>query len=349
VRPRDLHPGAWWLWAVGLALLASRTTNPLLLALIIAVCAWVAVTCRRPSPWSRTFAVFVKIGLATIVLRVLIQAVAGHPTGDHVLFTLPEVTLPDFFAGTRLGGEVTGEALAGAGLDGMRLLAMLCCFGVANVATTPSRLVKAMPAALYEAGLVVTVAVSLAPQAVASLKRVAAARRLRGRPSRGVAALRGIALPVLEGAMEQSLALAAAMDSRGYGRRTRLTTPRRLVAAGSTVLGIVGTGTGVYGLLAGPRAMGVVVAPLGIALLAVGLLVGGSRSPRTRYRPDRWAGLEWTMAAMGTACTVVAVRGARDPLLVPTDPLTVPTLPAAAAVVVVIALLPSLLSPGPRR
>ena len=30
--PRWLHPGAWWLWALGLATAASRTTNPLLLA-----------------------------------------------------------------------------------------------------------------------------------------------------------------------------------------------------------------------------------------------------------------------------------------------------------------------------
>ena len=29
--PRALHPGAWWLWALGLATAASRTTNPLLL------------------------------------------------------------------------------------------------------------------------------------------------------------------------------------------------------------------------------------------------------------------------------------------------------------------------------
>ena len=33
--PRPLHPGAWWLWALGLATAASRTTNPLLLGLIL--------------------------------------------------------------------------------------------------------------------------------------------------------------------------------------------------------------------------------------------------------------------------------------------------------------------------
>ena len=43
--PRPLHPGAWWLWALGLATAASRTTNPLLLGLILAVVAYV-VACR---------------------------------------------------------------------------------------------------------------------------------------------------------------------------------------------------------------------------------------------------------------------------------------------------------------
>ena len=46
--PRALHPGAWWLWALGLATAASRTTNPLLLALIIAV-----VGVRRVRPPQR--------------------------------------------------------------------------------------------------------------------------------------------------------------------------------------------------------------------------------------------------------------------------------------------------------
>ena len=50
--PRLLHPGAWWLWAAGLAVAASRTTNPLLLLLIVAVAGYVVAARRSPSPWS---------------------------------------------------------------------------------------------------------------------------------------------------------------------------------------------------------------------------------------------------------------------------------------------------------
>ncbi|MFZ4511286.1 MAG: hypothetical protein ACOYNJ_10045, partial [Candidatus Nanopelagicales bacterium] len=64
--PRLLHPGAWWLWAAGLAVAASRTTNPILLLLIVAVAAYVVSARRSPSPWARSFSVFLKLGLIVI-------------------------------------------------------------------------------------------------------------------------------------------------------------------------------------------------------------------------------------------------------------------------------------------
>ena len=66
---RWLHPGAWWIWALGLAAAASRTTNPLLLLLIIGVAA-VVVQARRPEePWGRSFSFFLKLGIVVIVVR----------------------------------------------------------------------------------------------------------------------------------------------------------------------------------------------------------------------------------------------------------------------------------------
>ena len=45
--PRLLHPAAWWLWGLGLATAASRTTNPFLLLLVVAVAAWVVMERRE--------------------------------------------------------------------------------------------------------------------------------------------------------------------------------------------------------------------------------------------------------------------------------------------------------------
>jgi hypothetical protein len=74
--PRLLHPAAWWAWAIGLAVAASRTTNPLLLALVVAVAGYVVAARRElgaPSP----FGAFLRLGLLVISLRVLLQALLG--------------------------------------------------------------------------------------------------------------------------------------------------------------------------------------------------------------------------------------------------------------------------------
>jgi len=349
-RGRELHPAAWYAWALGLALAASRTTNPLLLGLLLAVTAYVAVACRRPSPWASAYRVFLLFGLSAIVFRVVVQAVAGFPTGTHVLVTLPAVRLPDAFAGVRLGGRITAESLVTAAEAGLRVAVMLACLGAANVATSPARLVKAMPAALYEAGLAVTVAVSLAPQTVAGLGRLRAARRLRGRPTAGVAAVRGIAVPVLEGALESSLALAAALDSRGYGRRVPVRPARRHLASGAALGGLVALGVGAAGVLGpAPPWMGAPALAAGALLLAAGLVAGGARSPRTRYRPDSWDPRATAVAGAGLLAVTVTLALGSDPLLQHADPLSAPGLPLLPVLAALAALTPAWLAPAPPR
>jgi len=216
--PRALHPGAWWAWALGLVVAASRTSNPLLLLLIVAVAGYVVSARRTDAPWSRSYATFLRLGLFVVVLRLLFEIVFGAAEVGTVLFTLPELPLPDWAAGIRIGGPVTSPGLLFALYEGLRLATLLACFGAANSLANPSRLLRCLPGALYEIGVAVVVAVTLAPQLVTDVARVRQARRLRGRPDRGLAGFGGVVLPVLEGALERSLALAAAMDSRGYGR-----------------------------------------------------------------------------------------------------------------------------------
>ncbi len=96
---------------------------------------------------------------------------------------------------------------------------MLCCIGAANALASPRRLLKSLPGALYEMGVACVVALTFAPQLVTDARRIRAARRLRGR-TRG--SFRTTAMPVLEGALDRSVELAAAMDSRGYGRTAQV-------------------------------------------------------------------------------------------------------------------------------
>ncbi|MBT8225540.1 MAG: energy-coupling factor transporter transmembrane protein EcfT, partial [Dactylosporangium sp.] len=191
--PRGLHPGAWWLWALGLATAASRTTNPILSALVIAVAAFVVARRRSEAPWASAFRLYLIIGAIIVAMRVGFRIVFGGGQGDHLLVTLPEIPLPDWAAGIRLFGPVTAEQVLGGCYDGLRLAAMLVCLGAANALANPKRLLKAVPGALYEAGTAVVVALSAAPQLAESVRRVTRARRLRGGAGRGVRAVRGIA------------------------------------------------------------------------------------------------------------------------------------------------------------
>ncbi|WP_248783884.1 energy-coupling factor transporter transmembrane protein EcfT, partial [Actinoalloteichus caeruleus] len=268
--PRTLHPGAWWLWALGLATAASRTTNPLLLVLIIAVAGLVVARRRGDAPWALAFRLYLLLGAFIVFSRVLFRVIFGGGQGDHILFTLPEIPLPAWAAGIRLFGPVAVEQLLGGFYDGLRLATMVVCIGAANALANPKRLLKAVPGALYQVGSAVVVALSVAPQLVESVLRVRRARRLRGGRQRGMRALRGIVIPVLADAMDRSLALAAAMDSRGYGRVGALSRRARLVTGVLVLGGLVGVCVGVYGLMDGstPR-------QLGLPMLVAGAAGGG--------------------------------------------------------------------------
>src|SRR5665213_3576277 len=212
---RGLHPGAWWLWAGCMAGAASRTTNPILLLLIGAVAIYVVAARRTSAPWSRSIVVFLRLGLVVIVLRVLLVIVFGIRLPGHVLFTLPHVPLPSWAAGVSIGGPVTAEAILQATLQGLRLAVVLVCFGAANSLASPYRLLRCLSLILYEAGVAITVSLSFAPELVMAIGDVRAARRLRGRPTRGFSGLRGTAIPVLERARDRAHLLAWPLRSRG--------------------------------------------------------------------------------------------------------------------------------------
>lgn len=351
-RSNALHAGAWWLWAVGLAVAASRTTNPLLLGLLVGVAGYVVAARRTDAPWARSYGAFVKLGLFVIAVRIVFSVALGSPIpGTHLLFTLPEVPMPDWADGIRLGGRVTGEQLLFALYDGAKLATLLICVGAANALANPARLLKSLPGALYEAGVAVVVAMTFAPNMVADVLRLRTARRLRGRSTGGVAAVAQIALPVLEGALERSVAVAASMDARGYGRTARVPPAVRRTTAVLTLGGLLGVCAGSYGLLAAEGAgYAVPLMAAGLVAAAGGLWLGGRRSARSRYRPDRWGARSWLVAGSGAAVALLMIRAASlDPAALHPGvvPPTVPELPLWPALSVLIGLLPAFVAPLP--
>jgi energy-coupling factor transport system permease protein len=349
-----VHPGAWWLWALGLGTAATRTTNPLLLGLLVAVSAYVVAARRTSAPWSRSYAAFVKLGLAVLVIRLVFAVVLGSPIpGTHTVATLPEVPLPHWAQGIRIGGRVTAEALVFALYDGLKLATLLICVGAANALANPARLLKSLPGALYETGVAVVVALTFAPHLIADVRRLRAARRLRGRPDRGLRGLLQVGLPVLEGALERSVALAAAMDARGFGRTADVPAAVRRTTTALTLGGLLGVCAGTYGLLTAEG--GVYGLPLllcGLAAALAGLRLGGRRSPRTRYRPDAWGLRAWLVAGSGIAAAALMVFSAAydpDALRPGVIPLIAPTLPLLPAAAVLLGLLPAFVTPAPEE
>src|SRR5699024_9630575 len=137
VLPRAVHPGAWWLWALGLAAAASRTSNPLLLVLVMCTAGYVVARRRTDAPWALAFRFYLLVGVFIIVSRVFFRVVFGGGQGEIVLFTLPEIPLPETAGGIRLLGPVALEQLLSGLYDGLRLATVVVCVGAANALGQP--------------------------------------------------------------------------------------------------------------------------------------------------------------------------------------------------------------------
>jgi energy-coupling factor transport system permease protein len=349
---RPVHPVAWWIWAIGLVAAATRTLNPLLLLGIIGVAALVVAARRSDSPWSASFKAFLFLGAIVLTIRVLFEVLFGPPIAGTVVATLPTLTLPDVMAGVRLGGPVTAEALLAAVYQGLQLVAILACVGAANSLANPTRLLKSVPGALYEVGVALVVALTLVPTAMTHVQRVREARRLRGRPDSGLRALTTITTTVLTGSLERAIDMAAAMDSRGYGRMRHVPRRQRQLTAAVVLTGLVALLVGSFGLLDAqtPGWAAILTVLVGATIAVVGLRRANRRAIRTVYRPDPWRVAEWLTTISGVVPAIAfAVAGMVSPaLLMPsTSPLTWPSLPILPVIALLVAAAPAFVTPRP--
>lgn len=351
-RPQPLHPICWWCWAGALAVVASRTTNMALLSLLLAVVAFTVASLRGDNPWARSFGALLRLGAVVLAIRLAVQVLFGDRVPGNTLFSLPSLALPHWAEGVSVGGPVTAQAVLGALAQGLQIAVILACFGAANSLASSFRLLRCVPAGLYEVAVAVTVAITFTPQVVLSVERVRDARRLRGRPTTGFRGWRGLAVPVLDGALERSVALAASMDARGFGRRA-VSARRRRLTTGATLAGLVALGIGLFSVLDSGSAsgLGLAVVLCGAALV-IGGMIGASPGVRSRYRPDRWATAEWTVLAAGLAAlATVVLAGEVDPaaLTEPLYPLALPSVPVVALIGILLAAAPSAVAPGRQK
>ena len=182
--PRDLHPVAWWAWAIGLAAGASLSTNPVWMVMLIGAATVVVLARRSDQPWARSFRLYCWLALVIVVVRVLFRILLGGGIGETVLIELPEIPLPGFVMGIQLLGDVTKESLLAGLYDGLRLAAIVICVGAANSLANPKRLLKSLPPALYEIGTAMVIAVTMVPQLADSVLPAGAGTRPTFQPLR---------------------------------------------------------------------------------------------------------------------------------------------------------------------
>ncbi|MCC2593228.1 energy-coupling factor transporter transmembrane protein EcfT [Tessaracoccus sp. OS52] len=363
--PRPVHPFAWWAWAIGLAVAANGTTNPLLLVSIVALASLVTLSRRGDNPWAKGFAVYLWLAVFIVLVRVAFRVLFGGGDGPTILLDLPEVPLPWWVQGIRILGPVSLEAILSGLYDGLRLATMIVCLGAANSLANPKRLLASLPGALYELGTVLVVAIGVFPQLGDSVLRVHRARKLRRAPAGGgrrakYKVVETIIVPVLSDALDRSLHLAASMDVRGYGRHGTATPTQRRWTTVVGLAGLVVLAVGLYLQLSrtapGPVVWGLKVLPTvlllsGAMIMALAMRRAGRTVNKTIYRPIRWGAAEWLVVACGLAAVAaVSLTGgsAQAAVLVPgINPFAWPTLTPFLVLGLAVAALPAFATPSP--
>lgn len=211
---RSLHPLTWWIWSL-LTICAVISADSAWLAVsAMAVAAILVWRFAAAAPWAKSFWFSLRIGAFILIIRSIVGVLIGVPIPGTKLATLPIVPLPHWLAGIRIGGVITQERLLSSIHEGLIIVAVISLFGAAVSLTSPHKLLRVTPVAIYEFGVATVIATSALPNMVQSISRIRRARALRGdeKPS-----WRSIALPLLEDSLSRSLELAAAMDARGFG------------------------------------------------------------------------------------------------------------------------------------
>ncbi|HEX6030784.1 MAG TPA: energy-coupling factor transporter transmembrane component T [Tepidiformaceae bacterium] len=277
-----MHTLAWVAWVSLVMAVALTTNNPYYLAIVFLSVLLVAATSPKTSTAIAGFRTLLVFGLSLFAISMAIAVVNGT-YGDHVVFTMPGPELPEWFGGLRLGGPVSAEGLVAAAIRGLAILTVLLAFGVFNGAVSPHRVLRTAPAALFHAGLVVTVGLTLLPATIEDARRIREMRALRGART-GSRELPALVVPIVINGLERSMRLAEAMEARGYAASAETRRASAAVGALSAPL-LIGAAWGWY-YYESSRPFALIAAVLGLATLAWWAWRASRATSVTRFRPE---------------------------------------------------------------
>jgi energy-coupling factor transport system permease protein len=209
-----MHTLAWASWVGMVMVLALSTSNPLYLGVILLSILLVAVLAPKTNTGVAGFRALLTLGLSLFAISLGIAVINGS-YGEQVLFTVPGPDLPSWLGGLRIGGPVSAEGLVAAAIRGEAILCVFLAFATLNAAVSPYRVLRTTPAALFHAGLVVTVGLTLLPSTIEDVRRIREVQALRGART-GLRSLPALVVPAVINGLERSKRLAEAIEARGY-------------------------------------------------------------------------------------------------------------------------------------
>lgn len=301
-----VHPLAWWGWALGIAIAISRA--PGLAETVVLACSLIAVPLllRTSSPFAKAFNLYLVLAASIVFVRILFYVLVGIKGSGNVILAFPRIPLPEWAGGIQILGPVTDTGLLIAFTSGLNLGCLLLCFGAAISLTDPRRTLRNLPSSLYLVGTSSVIALTLGPQLLESWRRVRRAQSLRGQIQTRRQAIKRTLAPVLQDALERSIAIAASMDSRGYARLRSGTSP---VIAAILLSALFAAGLGSYTLLAGakPAWLAVLLLVTALVLTVFGTAFASRSSKVTRVSPDRWGAKENAILVSGIAVVALSM------------------------------------------
>jgi energy-coupling factor transport system permease protein len=291
-----LHPVTWVVWTVSVMTSATLTRNPLYVSLALGIIAVNHAAVSKNRADAASWHTLLRIAMGLALFAIPFNALNVH-TGSHILFQLPQ-NWPI------VGGNITLEAVIWGAGNALSLMALMLLFATFNLAVNQAQILRLTPAFIYEAGLIVSIALTFFPQMLTSVKEIREAQLIRGHRIRRIRDMLPLVMALLTTGLERSFQLAESMEARGFGNARALPKTRDVLYKALTLLGLGGFLSGFFVLtyLNTFQVVSWAVIVLSAVLLLAVFWAQGKRITRTYYHRDRTT---WRDGIVLAACLCV--------------------------------------------
>lgn len=205
ISSRRAGPAAFALWVLAVGAYASVATNPFSVAIAFVAVVIVGLSSSN----NRPIKLFLVASFGLLLMRMVLLLMLPN-SGGTALFELPSARVGPL----KFFGIVTGEAVATAASESLRLALVLMAFGVVNARIDTAQMLRLTPRIFRDSALVVGIAAGLVPGLLRTSRDISDACTMRGESRRLTP---GKISSILSVTVERCFLLAESMDARGYG------------------------------------------------------------------------------------------------------------------------------------